>query len=73
MAETLPGSHCLGVEVRPADTLVKHHPWIDSFPSPQLRHNLLRSFQHPDLCDEDELCHDTFDYKDAEKELIPII
>ena len=42
----------------------KHHPWVDCFPWPQLRDNLLRAFEHPNLCDEDELCHDICDLSD---------
>lgn len=41
-----------------------HHPWIDCFPWPQVRDNLLRAFEYPDLCDEDELCHDICDLTD---------
>ena len=53
--------------------LIAHHPWVDCFPWPQLRDNLLKAFQHPDLCDEDELCHDISDYEDAEKEPMLLI
>lgn len=36
-----------------------HHPWIDLLPCAQMRDNLLKAFDnHPDLVDEDELCHD---------------
>jgi hypothetical protein len=46
---------------------MEHHPWVDCFPWPRLRDNLLRAFEHPDLCDEDELCHDISGYHDTEK------
>jgi hypothetical protein len=47
---------------------MEHHPWVDCFPWPQLRDNFLKAFERPDLCDEDELCHDICDYKDIDKE-----
>lgn len=52
---------------------MEHHPWVDCFPWPQLRDNLLKAFEYPDLCDEDELCHDICDYNNAEKEPILFI
>lgn len=38
---------------------VEHHPWIDFFPCPRLRDNLLNAVAPgKELIDEDELCHD---------------
>lgn len=51
---------------------IEHHPWIDCFPWPQLRDNLLRAFEHPDLCDEDELCHDICDLNDENEPMLLI-
>ncbi|KAF5581621.1 Aryl-alcohol dehydrogenase [Fusarium pseudocircinatum] len=39
---------------------VPHHPWIDLFPIPQMRDNILLSLQHLDM---DELCSDLLDVK----------
>ncbi|KAE8379854.1 hypothetical protein BDV26DRAFT_280056 [Aspergillus bertholletiae] len=39
----------------PLQRTVPHHPWLDVFPVPQLRDNLIRAGK--DL-DDDELCHD---------------
>lgn len=48
---------------------VKHHPWLDVFPDPTFRDNLIQAFgQHPDICDEDELCHDTCELSNLDKE-----
>ena len=47
---------------------MEHHPWIDCFPWPQLRDNFLLAFEHPNICDEDELCHDVCDYDEIEEQ-----
>lgn len=52
---------------------MEHHPWVDCFPWPQLRDNMLTAFEDPDMCDEEELCHDICDYKDAEKDPMLLI
>jgi hypothetical protein len=41
---------------------VEHHPWIDFFPCPRLRDNLLKAVEpgHESV-DEDALCHDVVD------------
>ncbi|KAF5568915.1 hypothetical protein FPHYL_2482 [Fusarium phyllophilum] len=39
---------------------VPHHPWIDLFPIPQMRNNILLSIRHLDM---DELCSDLLDVK----------
>lgn len=36
---------------------VAHHPWLDMFPIPDLRDNILRGIQ-AGVLDEDELCHE---------------
>lgn len=51
---------------------MKHHPWVDCFPWPQLRDNLLRAFKHADLCDEDELCHDICDLNDQREVMLMV-
>lgn len=51
---------------------MKHHPWVDCFPWPQLRDNLLRAFEHPNLCDEDELCHDICDLSDNRESMLVV-
>ncbi|RBR01661.1 hypothetical protein FVER53590_25487 [Fusarium verticillioides] len=39
---------------------VRHHPWIDLYPIPKMRDNILPSLQH---LDKDELCSDLLDVK----------
>jgi hypothetical protein len=51
---------------------IKHHPWVDCFPWPRLRDNLLQAFEHPDLCDEDELCHDICDFNDQRESMLMV-
>ncbi|KAJ8111516.1 hypothetical protein OPT61_g5910 [Boeremia exigua] len=51
---------------------MEHHPWVDCFPCPQLRDNLLRAFEHPDICDEDEICHDICDLTDTKEPMLLI-
>jgi hypothetical protein len=43
---------------------MEHHPWVDVFPWPRFRDNMLQGFQDPDLCDEDELCREVVEYED---------
>ncbi|KAH6949188.1 hypothetical protein DER45DRAFT_580806 [Fusarium avenaceum] len=47
----------------PLQVQVEHHPWIDFFPCPRMRDNLLQVvFEHgEDAVDEDALCHDITD------------
>ncbi|KAF1961214.1 hypothetical protein CC80DRAFT_395852, partial [Byssothecium circinans] len=52
---------------------IEHHPWVDAFPSPRLRDNLLQAFEHPDICDEDELCHDICEYDRVDSEHLMIV
>jgi hypothetical protein len=35
-----------------------HHPWVDVFPWPQMRNNMLEAFDHADICDEDDMCRE---------------
>ena len=49
---------------------IEHHPWIDCFPWPQLRDNLLKTFEMFNLCDEDDFCHDICDLTDSIEPLI---
>jgi hypothetical protein len=43
-----------------------HHPWLDLFPWPKVRDNMLEAFEDPSMCDEDELCHDICEYQGHE-------
>jgi hypothetical protein len=52
---------------------IQHHPWIDVFPWPTFRDNLLQAFEHPDLCDEDELCRDVIEHEELNNEPILIV
>jgi hypothetical protein len=62
---TPPNPQYYPVSMRPTplQVLVEHHPWIDFFPCPRMRDNLLRVvFEHgEDAFDEDALCHDITD------------
>jgi hypothetical protein len=55
------------VSLQPTElqTSVDHHPWIDLFPWPRLRDNMLQAFESLKVGDEDELCHDVSDYDGA--------
>ncbi|KAH7380024.1 hypothetical protein BKA66DRAFT_131948 [Pyrenochaeta sp. MPI-SDFR-AT-0127] len=52
---------------------IEHHPWVDLFPWPKLRDNLLQAFEHPEICDEDELCHDICDLSNPEGQPMLIV
>lgn len=54
-------------------TTIEHHPWVDLFPWPRLRDNLLQAFEHPEICDEDELCHDICEYNDLDGQSMLIV
>lgn len=43
---------------------IEHHPWVDVFPWPRFRDNMLQGFQDPDICDEDDLCREVVEYED---------
>ncbi|OLN96276.1 hypothetical protein CCHL11_04461 [Colletotrichum chlorophyti] len=47
----------------PLQLFVKHHPWIDFFPSPIMRDNFLRvvAEKGEDYIDEDDMCRDIVD------------
>ncbi|KAH7138457.1 hypothetical protein B0J11DRAFT_574440 [Dendryphion nanum] len=53
----------------PLQIVVEHHPWIDLFPSPRMRDNILHALETVEDCDkwEDDLCHDVCQYNDAEE------
>lgn len=42
---------------------VRHHPWVDLFPSPRMRHNFLAKVLRdgPESFDEDDLCSDIWE------------
>ena len=50
---------------------VTYHPWIDIFPIPGIRDNILRRLDAA-LIDEDELCDDLFAADDKEGALAPL-
>jgi hypothetical protein len=52
---------------------IKHHPWIDVFPWPRLRDNMLQAFEHPDLCDEDEMCQELVEYGDLDSKAFLVV
>lgn len=56
----------------PLQSSIEHHPWVDCFVWPRFRDNLLRAFEHPEICDEDDLCHDLceFGYNDGQPNFI---
>ncbi|KAF2010473.1 hypothetical protein BU24DRAFT_399848 [Aaosphaeria arxii CBS 175.79] len=45
-----------------AQFTIDHHPWIDAFPCPQLRDNILVAVEQLAVCDELDLCHDICQY-----------
>lgn len=49
----------------PLQLSVEHHPWIDLFPWPVMRDNMIQALKYPEIFDEDELCQDTSDYSVA--------
>ncbi|KAI9152238.1 hypothetical protein HJFPF1_09466 [Paramyrothecium foliicola] len=51
----------------PLQMSVEHHPWIDLFPLPRLRDNVLKALGDPTICDEDELCHDLAQFGESDK------
>jgi hypothetical protein len=52
---------------------MEHHPWIDVFPWPRFRDNMLQGFQDPDICDEDELCREVVEYEDHNSKPLLIV
>ncbi|KAH7139799.1 hypothetical protein B0J13DRAFT_558497 [Dactylonectria estremocensis] len=44
---------------------IAHHPWIDLFPVPRLRDNLLAAISNEHPIDEDELCYDMVEVTDG--------
>jgi hypothetical protein len=50
-----------------------HHPWLDLFPWPKVRDNMLMAFEDPDICDDDELCHDICEYQGHESDAVVIV
>ncbi|KAK5806404.1 hypothetical protein VI817_000662 [Penicillium citrinum] len=52
--------------LRPTDLQreIPHHPWLDIFPFPRMRDNLIRAGDH---LDDDELCHDLTAFWDTHR------
>lgn len=44
---------------------IEHHTWLDVLPWPKMLDNMLQVFQHPDICDEDEMCREVVEYEDV--------
>ncbi|KAH8672480.1 hypothetical protein BGZ61DRAFT_508997 [Ilyonectria robusta] len=44
---------------------IPHHPWIDLFPVPRFRDNVLVAITKADAIDEDELCYDMVEVTDG--------
>lgn len=47
----------------PIQCSIEHHPWLDVFPWPHVRNNMLQVFEHLGIDGEDELCHDVSQYE----------
>ncbi|KAH7087982.1 hypothetical protein FB567DRAFT_329477 [Paraphoma chrysanthemicola] len=52
---------------------IEHHPWVDVFPWPRLRDNMVQAFEHPDICDEDDMCRDVCEYDEHGSEPILVV
>jgi hypothetical protein len=52
---------------------IEHHPWVDVFPWPRLRDNMLQAFEYPAICDEDEMCHDLVEYGDLDSKAFLVV
>jgi hypothetical protein len=52
---------------------IEHHPWVDVFPWPQLRDNMLQAFEHPQICDEDEMCRTVVEYECLDEEPLLVV
>ncbi|KAL1799859.1 hypothetical protein ACET3X_000201 [Alternaria dauci] len=53
---------------------IKHHPWLDLFPWPKVRDNMLLAFQWTEPIDyEDELCIDVCEYNHLDRKPILIV
>lgn len=46
----------------PLQRSISHHPWVDAFPWPRMRDNMLEAFEDDDICDEDEMCREVVEY-----------
>ncbi|PSN66878.1 hypothetical protein BS50DRAFT_494393, partial [Corynespora cassiicola Philippines] len=57
----------------PLQAMIEHHPWIDLFPLPRMRDNILRAIQEPGICDEDDLCYDVCQYGDPDEKCVLIV
>ena len=56
----------------PLQKSVVHHPWVDLFPIPAVRDNILRGLINSSI-DEDELCGALFNTEDTDDALSPIV
>ena len=53
---------------------IEHHPWLDLFPWPKVRDNMLQAFQRTEPVDyEDELCIDVCEYNHLDRRPILIV
>jgi hypothetical protein len=73
MQKTTHDDRPVSLNPTPLQRSVEHHPWLDLFPLPRMRDNLLHAIEKLKICDEDDLCHDLCQYGDpAEKAMIVV-
>ncbi|KAE8145252.1 hypothetical protein BDV25DRAFT_74325 [Aspergillus avenaceus] len=56
-----PSTLPLTLRPTPAQRSIPHHPWLDFFPHPRMRDNVIRA---ADQFDDDQLCHDIMGFWD---------
>jgi hypothetical protein len=57
----------------PLQRSMEHHPWLDLFPWPRVRDNMLKAFENADICNEDDLCHDVCEYEGHDADPILLV
>ena len=57
----------------PIQCSIEHHPWLDVFPWPRVRDNMLQAFEHLGIDGEDELCHDVSEYEGHETDPMLVV
>lgn len=68
-----PGNWPVNLLPTPLQAMMEHHPWIDLFPLPRMRDNVLRAIQDPNVCDEDDLCYDVCQYGHPDDKCVLIV
>jgi hypothetical protein len=69
-SESVSASCPISLRPTPIQKRITHHPWIDLFPIPQMRDNMLLA---GDSYDEYELCNDLVDFCDVPSEKTGLI